>query len=171
MIMNFVIISILVMLSCRPHRFVIRHSLSCIMRTHLFAFHRCYVILCYLCYLGCINCVALGDAQMMQSDGCCGCNDTITKEVELSTEQLAWIEGQKHQPDESTLSIEQKVVSACMKLDEYTVFGIIRCKSSVAKCEGAQEALENIQQQFSMKKGEVVTKENIDICAKDCGCE
>mmetsp|Transcript_14159 Transcript_14159/g.23256 ORF Transcript_14159/g.23256 Transcript_14159/m.23256 type:complete len:158 (-) Transcript_14159:135-608(-) len=118
----------------------------------------------------CINCVALGDAQM-QSDGCCGCNDTITKDLELSTEQLAWIEGQKHQCDESTLSIEQKVVSACMKLDEYTVFGIIRCKSSVAKCEGAQEAVENIQQQFSMKKGEVVTKENIDICAKSCGCE
>ena len=113
---------------------------------------------------------------MQSDDGCCGCNNTITKEVELSTEQLAWIEGQKQQcgtdvKDSSKLSIEQKVVSACMKLDEHTVFGIIRCKSSVAKCEGAQEAVENIQQQFSMKKDEVVTKENIDICSKNCGCE
>ncbi len=113
----------------------------------------------------------------MQSDGnCCGCNNIITKDVELSSEQLAWMEGQKQQrdtdvKDNNSLSIEQHVVSACMKLDEYTVFGIIRCKSSVAKCEGAQEAVENIQQQFSMKKDEVVTKENIDICSKDCGCE
>eukprot|EP00984_Skeletonema_dohrnii_P015672 scaffold6813_cov97-Skeletonema_dohrnii-CCMP3373.AAC.6 len=124
----------------------------------------------------CINCVALGDAQMESDGGCRGCNNTITKEVELSTEQLAWVEGQYNQcdddnNDDSTLSIEQKVVSACMKLDEYTVFGIIRCKSSVAKCEGAQEAVENIQQQFSVEKDEVVTKENIDICAKSCGCE
>jgi len=69
-----------------------------------------------------------------------------------------------------TLSIEQQVVSTCMSIDEYTVFGIIRCKSSVAKCEGAQEAVENIQQQFDKKKDEVVTKENIDICANNCGC-
>jgi hypothetical protein len=40
-------------------------------------------------------------------------------------------------------------------------------KSSVAKCEGAQEAVENIQQQFEKKKSEVVTKENIDVCAKN----
>ena len=132
-------------------------------------FHSFYVTLLLL--IGCINCVALGDAQMQATGGCCGCTDTITKEVELSAEQLSWIEGQTNQCDDSTLSIEQRVVSACMKLDEYTVFGIIRCKSSVAKCEGAQEAVENIQQQFSMKKDDVVTKENIDICAKNCGCE
>ena len=28
--------------------------------------------------------------------------------------------------DDNTLSIEQNAVSACMKTDEYTVFGIIR---------------------------------------------
>lgn len=114
---------------------------------------------------------------MQQSGGCCGCNNTLTKELELSDEQLAWIEGQKKKQgsssdnnDDITLSIEQQVVSTCMSIDEYTVFGIIRCKSSVAKCEGAQEAVENIQQQFDKKKGEVVTKENIDICANNCGC-
>ncbi len=37
----------------------------------------------------------------------------------------------------------------------------------MAKCEGAQEAVENIQQQFEKKKSEVVTKENIDVCAKN----
>jgi hypothetical protein len=74
---------------------------------------------------------------MQQSGGCCGCNTTITKELELSKEQLAWIEGQKKKQgssscvdndnDDSTLlSIEQQVVSACMSIDEYTVFGIIR---------------------------------------------
>ena len=82
----------------------------------------------------------------------------------MAAEQLEWLE-------EQTKGIEQKVVNACMKIDEYTVFGVIRCKSSVAKCEGAQEAVENIQKQFGMEKGEVVTKENIDICAKDCGCD
>lgn len=124
-------------------------------------------------YIGCINCVALGDAKMHtspSSGGCSGCNNNvITKEVELSQEQLSWINGQT---TDGKGSIEQDVINACMSIDEYTVFGTIRCKSSVAKCEGAQEAVENIQQQFGIKeKNEVVTKENIDICAKDCGCE
>jgi hypothetical protein len=64
------------------------------------------------------------------------------------------------------LSIEQQVVSACMSIDECTVFGTIRCKSSVAKCEGVQEAVGSIQQQFDVKDGEVVTQEKIDVCAK-----
>ena len=124
-------------------------------------------------YIGCINCVALGDAKMHTSPsygGCNGCNNNvITKEVELSQEQLSWINGQTA---DGKGTIEQDVIDACMSIDEYTVFGIIRCKSSVSKCEGAQEAVENIQQQFGIKeKNEVVTKENIDICAKDCGCE
>ena len=124
----------------------------------------------------CINCVALGDAKMdvsPSSGGCSGCNNTITKEVELSQEQLTWIEGQKNDDKKQRSSIEQNVVRACMSIDEYTVFGIIRCKSSVAKCEGAQEAVDNIQQQFGIKeKDDVVTKENIDICGtKNCGCE
>lgn len=125
-------------------------------------------------HIGCINCVALGDAEIntaASSGGCSGCNNNnvITKEVELSQEQLSWINGQTV---DGKGSIEQDIINACMTIDEYTVFGIIRCKSSVAKCEGAQEAMENIQQQFGIKeKNEVVTKENIDICAKDCGCE
>jgi hypothetical protein len=123
--------------------------------------------------IGCINCVALGDAKMHtapSSGDCNSCNNNvITKEVELSQEQLSWINGQTV---DGKGTIEQDVINACMSIDEYTVFGIIRCKSSVAKCEGAQEAVENIQQQFGIKeKNEVITKENIDICAKDCGCE
>ena len=126
--------------------------------------------LCYR-FAGCINCVALGDAQIIQPDtSCCGCTNIVTKEVELANEQFQWLEDQKTTGG-GTKSIEQEVVNACMKIDEYTVFGVIRCKSSVAKCEGAQEAVENIQKQFGKEKGEVVTKENIDICAKDCGCD
>jgi len=39
---------------------------------------------------------------MQQSGGCCGCNNTLTKELELSDEQLAWIEGQKKKQGSSS---------------------------------------------------------------------
>jgi len=118
----------------------------------------------------CINCVALeGKSQSLISKQSTDSHDEekASKQVELSKEQIAWIET-KQQDGISASEVVQRVVQACMELDEYTVFGIIRCKSSVAKCEGAQEAMKNIGQKYGKKEAEVVVKENIDIVSKDC---
>ena len=120
----------------------------------------------------CINCVALEEKshspiskQSIDSHD----EEILSKQVELSKEQIAWIET-KQQDSISASEVVQRVVQSCMELDEYTVFGIIRCKSSVAKCEGAQEAMKNVGIKYGKKEDEVVVKENIDILPKDCGC-
>ena len=117
----------------------------------------------------CINCVALEDKlQSLISKQSTDSHDEegVPKQVELSKEQIAWIEI-KQQDGIGASEVVQRVVRVCMELDEYTVFGIIRCKSSVAKCEGAQEAMKNIGIKYGKKEEEVVVKENIDIEPKD----
>ena len=118
----------------------------------------------------CINCVALEEkTQSSISKQPTDSNHDekiLSKQIELSKEQMAWIET-KQQHDISASKVAQRVVQACMELDEYTVFGIIRCKSSVAKCEGAQEAMKNISEKYGKKEEEVVVKENIDIVFED----
>ena len=116
----------------------------------------------------CINYFALEKELTSISKQCSDSNneEILSKQVELSKEQIAWIET-KQQDSISASEVVQRVVQSCMELDEYTVFGIIRCKSSVAKCEGAQEAMKNIGQKYGKKEEEVVVKENIDIVTKD----
>ena len=119
----------------------------------------------------CINCVALEEkSQPSISKQYTDSHDEeiVSKQIELSKEQIAWIDT-KQQDGISASEVVQRVVQACMELDEYTVFGIIRCKSSVAKCEGAQEAMKNIGIKYGKKEEEVVVKENIDIVSKDIG--
>jgi len=120
----------------------------------------------------CINCVApegksLSPISKQSTDS--HDEENISKQIELSKEQIAWIET-KQQDSISASEVVQRVVQSCMELDEYTVFGIIRCKSSMAKCEGAQEAMKNIGKKYGQKEEEVVVKENIDIVSKDIGC-
>mmetsp|Transcript_44284 Transcript_44284/g.93046 ORF Transcript_44284/g.93046 Transcript_44284/m.93046 type:complete len:155 (-) Transcript_44284:553-1017(-) len=110
----------------------------------------------------CINCVALGDAKDAGSSSKNGV-DCVTKSVELSKEQVFWMETK--QSNDAT-----GVVRSCMEMDEYTVFGIIRCKKSIAECDGAQDAVRNIGEHYCKKNGEVEVKENIDI-TEGCGCE
>ena len=120
----------------------------------------------------CINCFALEEkSQSLIAKQSTDCHDeeSVSKQIELSKEQIAWIET-KQQNGISASEVVQRVEQACMELDEYTVFGIIRCKSSVAKCEGAQEAMKNIGQKYGKREDEVVVKENIDIVPKDIGC-
>ena len=121
----------------------------------------------------CINCVALEEKShspiSKQSIDSQYDEEKVSKQIELSKEQIAWIET-KQQDSISASEVVQRVVQSCMELDEYTVFGIIRCKSSVAKCEGAQESMKNIGQKYGKKEDEVVVKENIDIVPKDIGC-
>ncbi|EED94565.1 predicted protein [Thalassiosira pseudonana CCMP1335] len=125
----------------------------------------------------CITCVATGDGghesthasvladateySPMTSAGISGEIAVSSKNVELSSEQLSWID----QQDTGTSSLDtvQRVINVCMNMDEYTVFGIVRCKSTIAQCEGAQEALANIQDKYSKKEEDLVVKEHITL--------
>ena len=130
----------------------------------------------------CVNCVALGDANdAPASSGAIDSSidsknddDDVTKQVELSDEQIFWLETKRIDHDQQKVEgfnfFSKEIIAPCMAMDEYVVFGVIRCKSSIAKCEGAQEAICNIGQQYNQKEGEVVVKENIDILSKECGC-
>jgi hypothetical protein len=97
----------------------------------------------------------------MTSAGISGEIAVSSKNVELSSEQLSWID----QQDTGTSSLDtvQRVINVCMNMDEYTVFGIVRCKSTIAQCEGAQEALANIQDKYSKKEEDLVVKEHITL--------
>lgn len=132
----------------------------------------------------CVNCVALGDAAAANDatnddndNGWDGSATTIeTREVQLSGEQLAWLETRRgvrmrREGNDGEGLLERKLVASCMAQDEYTVFGIVRCKTSIAKCEGAKEAVKNIGERYHRQQEEaVVVKENIDIAPKECGC-
>ena len=75
---------------------------------------------------------------------------------QLAKPQLDWIDGLrsvKAYPDQSlhrALFLLQ-IIEHCQNLDEYTVFGIIRCKTSLSECEGAQNAAKNSAWQNEME--------------------
>ena len=113
----------------------------------------------------CVNFAALENIQLADKSTAFDGEDGIEKQIELSHEQITWIA----RWEESNVTM--RLIKSCMATDEYTVFGIIRCKSSVAKCEGAQLAILNIGEKFGKKEKEVVVKENIDILSEECcGC-
>jgi hypothetical protein len=90
----------------------------------------------------CVNCVAVGDVSLLKN------NDDADGRMEeqgdfvayLSREQLDWLRdrteiGGEDNHDQSAFA--RRIVRSCMAMDEFTVFGIVRCKSSIAACEGA----------------------------------
>ena len=108
----------------------------------------------------CINCVALGDAKECEGQSTkTSKEEGVTKPVELSREQVIWMRS-KHNDAMS-------VVRSCMEMEEYSVFGIIRCKKSIAECAGAQDAVRDIKEKYCKKGEEVEVKENICI-TKGC---
>lgn len=108
----------------------------------------------------CVNYIALENIQLADEfDG----EDGIEKQIELSHGQLTWLA----RWEESNL-VAMRLIKSCMATDEYIVFGIIRCKSSIAKCEGAKEAMQTIGEKFGKRDEEVVVKENIDILSEEC---
>eukprot|EP00956_Cyclotella_meneghiniana_P013282 scaffold19084_cov64-Cyclotella_meneghiniana.AAC.5 len=74
------------------------------------------------------------------------------KETELPSQQLNYIQNHHHDISHSI----QQIIHACSTvLDEYTVFGVIRCKTSINDCEGAQDAVIDIGRRYEMEEGEV----------------
>lgn len=95
----------------------------------------------------------------------------IIKQVGLSNEQLSWLDAKFQQNNGQ--GVARRFIQSCMEMEEHKVFGIIRCKSSVAKCDGAQKSIDTIiAKQYGQKIEEVVVKENIDVSSSEkCGCD
>eukprot|EP00956_Cyclotella_meneghiniana_P028366 scaffold65647_cov58-Cyclotella_meneghiniana.AAC.5 len=110
----------------------------------------------------CITCIALADqdskdAITSSTSSAMATTDSliqrIEKEMELSSQQLNYMQSNHH--SEVSHSI-QRIIHACSTgMDEYTVFGVIRCKRSVNDCEGAQEAVIDIGRRYEVEEGEV----------------
>lgn len=87
---------------------------------------------------------------------------------ELAPQQVDWIDSVRNENAYPDVYLHRalflwRIVKQCGDMDEYAVFGVIRCKSSVTKCEGAQEALKNVAEQYGRKEGEVEVEEDIDL--------
>ena len=75
---------------------------------------------------------------------------------ELAKQQVDWIDGIRSvqaYPDQfiHRALFLLRIIKHCQNLDEYTVFGISRCKTSISECEGAQNAAKNSAWQYGMK--------------------
>ncbi|KAL3781295.1 hypothetical protein HJC23_006519 [Cyclotella cryptica] len=104
----------------------------------------------------CITCVAVGDVAFTQ-DAQSTVADTRNcqeKTVELATEQLNWIERNLTESISISFAIRE-IVKACASTDEYTVFGIVRCKKSISDCEGASNAVRDLIQRYSKEELDV----------------
>jgi len=120
----------------------------------------------------CVTCVALGDAPLVASAEVLGDlgQNTVEKNINLSPEQLQWIEAEKK--NHGVLSASrflQRIVGTCMtEVTEYIVFGVIRCKSTIAKCDGAQEAVMNIKCKFQDNEAKPHELTSAG-CSRNCG--
>ena len=109
----------------------------------------------------CITCIALADQDFKDASSSTSSAITsdssiqlVEKEIELSSQQLNYIR-KNHHHNEISHSIQQIIHACSTVLNEYTVFGVIRCKSSINDCEGAQEAVIDIGRRYEMGEGEV----------------
>jgi len=125
----------------------------------------------------CVNCVALGDIDMITTadDSCYAVYQAVN--IELASEQIKWIDSIIARTGESdsikntttttptTFSNQSEVIRgvilACMKADEDIVFGVIRCKSKVISCDGAQEAVDLLRKRYG--ENNVHVKEEIQL--------
>ena len=96
----------------------------------------------------CVNCVALGDVKMageINDADAVQIHDYQAINVELASEQVQWVDSVvSSQTDWSQSEVVRLVVKACMNADADIVFGVVRCKSKVTECEGAQAAIDNL---------------------------
>lgn len=98
----------------------------------------------------CINCVALGDVVIEPPHGA-DSNDSDLQEVniELATEQVDWLGNECDGSDEEDRSsVARRAIRACIKADKKVVFGVVRCKSKITACGGAQEAVDLLKEKY-----------------------
>ncbi|VEU36885.1 unnamed protein product [Pseudo-nitzschia multistriata] len=113
----------------------------------------------------CINCVALGDVKMTTdgnvSPSVCP-SEYRTLNIEVAPQQIDWIDSVVSKIEGSSQSeIIQSVLTSCMNADKDVVFGVVRCKSKVTACEGAQAVIDSLSKQYG--KDNVEIKEEISL--------
>eukprot|EP00566_Odontella_aurita_P025349 CAMPEP_0113527782 /NCGR_PEP_ID=MMETSP0015_2-20120614/1482_1 /TAXON_ID=2838 /ORGANISM="Odontella" /LENGTH=125 /DNA_ID=CAMNT_0000426245 /DNA_START=159 /DNA_END=536 /DNA_ORIENTATION=+ /assembly_acc=CAM_ASM_000160 len=105
----------------------------------------------------CVNCAALG-AVKIGSDFGVQKGELIERSFVLAEEQIIWAKGKVGSDDKNAMStLVADIVKASMAADEQTVFGVVRCKLKVAECEGAKDAVDQIEKKY----GAVQVKEDI----------
>jgi hypothetical protein len=113
----------------------------------------------------CVNCVALGDVGMIEDtsdNSAIPASDYRDVDIELATQQLEWVNSVCSKNEGSSPNeIMRSVITACMNADENVVFGVVRCKSKVVACEGAQTAVDSLTKRYGVNG--VVVKEEIEL--------
>ena len=113
----------------------------------------------------CVNCVALGDVKMIEDDN----DETAVPNVnyralniELASEQIEWVDSVcSNSEGSSQREVVRSVIKACMNSEADVVFGVVRCKSKVMACEGAQNAVDSLTERYGANG--VVVKEEIEL--------
>ena len=107
----------------------------------------------------CVNCAALTKMNLdgdEEGDGdACGVN-MQSVDIEFATEQVEWLENRAGAGASANDSdgrqkislVMQRILRSCRNADKEEVFGVIRCKSKVAICEGAQDAVGVLEKKY-----------------------
>ena len=106
----------------------------------------------------CVNCAALTKMNLDGDEGG-DCGDAheanmLNVDIELATEQVEWLENRAgasaNDSDgrEKISVVMQRILCSCQRADKDEVFGVIRCKSKVAVCEGAQDAVGVLEKKY-----------------------
>mmetsp|Transcript_7582 Transcript_7582/g.18561 ORF Transcript_7582/g.18561 Transcript_7582/m.18561 type:complete len:151 (+) Transcript_7582:122-574(+) len=110
----------------------------------------------------CINCVALGDVVMIESRDSIERFDYRAVNIELAPEQIKWVDSICAKTEGSSQSqVVRSVIKSCMNAEADVVFGVVRCKSKVTACEGAQNAVDTLTKRYGADR--VVVKEEIEL--------
>ena len=113
----------------------------------------------------CINCVALGDVDTIEENSSASTTqefDYRAINIELATEQIKWVDSVCAKSEGSSQSkVVRSVIKACMNAEKDVVFGVVRCKSKVTTCEGAQNAVDLLTKRYGADGVDV--KEGIEL--------
>ena len=114
----------------------------------------------------CVNCAALttmdldddvdegGDGSSDSGGGGGGTQTMQSVDIELAAEQVDWLENRAGASAndvagrEKISVIMQRILHACRNAEKEEVFGVIRCKSKIATCEGAQDAVGILEKKY-----------------------
>ena len=115
----------------------------------------------------CINCVAIGDVEMPRHNSedkhAAFASGHQAVDIELAAEQIKWMDRVCCSSSEGSSRSEVlfSVIKVCMDADEAVVFGVVRCKTKVAACDGAQYAVDSLAKKYGSDG--IVVKEEIKL--------
>mmetsp|Transcript_13780 Transcript_13780/g.28929 ORF Transcript_13780/g.28929 Transcript_13780/m.28929 type:complete len:154 (-) Transcript_13780:266-727(-) len=113
----------------------------------------------------CINCVALGDVKIAKhgnDEASIPSSGYRALNIEVAPQQIDWINSVTSKAEGSSQSEAiRSVLKACMNADKYVVFGVVRCKSKVTACEGAQAIIDSLSKRYG--KDNIEFKEEITL--------